>query len=126
MYNELCGARDRVVCWGGMLRAGSARVPIPMKSLDFFQFTWSFQLHYDPGFYYDQEFSLGGGGELKRGRRQPRRQLWTEFLENVGSTTSHKSTYRPHISYMDSFTFHTKLCGILQHNRHACFMTVYN
>jgi hypothetical protein len=32
-----------------MLQAGRSRVRIPMRSLDFLQFTWSFQPHYCPG-----------------------------------------------------------------------------
>jgi hypothetical protein len=32
-----------------MLQAGRSRVQIPIRSLDFFQLTQSFQPHYDPG-----------------------------------------------------------------------------
>jgi hypothetical protein len=32
-----------------MLQAEKSRVQFPMRSLDFFQYTSSFQLHYDPG-----------------------------------------------------------------------------
>jgi hypothetical protein len=45
----LVGARGSVVGWDTMLEAGGSRVRFPMRSLDFFQFTWSFQLHYGHG-----------------------------------------------------------------------------
>jgi hypothetical protein len=43
---EACSS---VVGWGTMLQAGRSQVQIPMRSLDFFQLTWSFQPHYGPG-----------------------------------------------------------------------------
>jgi hypothetical protein len=42
------GARDSAVGWGTMLQAGRSRVRFLMRSLDFFQFTSSFQPHYGP------------------------------------------------------------------------------
>jgi hypothetical protein len=38
-YILISGARSGVVGWGTMLQAGRLRVRIPMRSLDFFQFT---------------------------------------------------------------------------------------
>jgi hypothetical protein len=43
------GARGSVVGSGAMLQAGRSRVQAPMRSLDFFQLTYSFQPHYGPG-----------------------------------------------------------------------------
>jgi hypothetical protein len=48
----ICGLyfpRDSIVGWGTMLQAGRFLVWFPIRSLDFFQFTYSFQLYYGPG-----------------------------------------------------------------------------
>jgi hypothetical protein len=47
LYYE--GARGSIVGWGAMLQARRLRVQVPVRSLDFFQLTQSFQLHYGPG-----------------------------------------------------------------------------
>jgi hypothetical protein len=66
------GAHGRIVVgWGTMLQAGRSQVRIPMRSLNFFQFTLSFQPHCGPGVDSPsnrneyQEFSWG----VKGGRR---------------------------------------------------------
>jgi hypothetical protein len=65
------GARGSVVDGGTMLQAGRSRVQVPMRSLDYFKLTQSFQPHYGSGVESAsnrneyQEYSLG----VKRGRR---------------------------------------------------------
>jgi hypothetical protein len=45
----LYGGRDSVVGWSTMLQAGMSWARFPMRSLNFFQLTYSFQPHYGPG-----------------------------------------------------------------------------
>jgi hypothetical protein len=63
------GARGSVVCWGTVLQDGRSRVPFPMRLLDFFQFTQSFQPHYGLGV-----DSVSNGNEYQGsswGKRRP-------------------------------------------------------
>jgi hypothetical protein len=67
------GARGSIVGLGTMLQAWRSRVRVPMRWNFFFQFTYSFQPHYGPGFdsaanrneYQESSWGVKGGRRLR-------------------------------------------------------------
>jgi hypothetical protein len=92
LQHTLFRARCTVVGWVTMLQTGSSRVRFQMRSLDF-QLTYPFQPHYGPGVdsasnrneYQDCFWRYRASGSWGW---QPRRHLWADCLEYIGTFTS--------------------------------------
>jgi hypothetical protein len=102
--------RSSVAVRGTMLQTKRSRVRLPMRSLDFFHLTSSFQPHYGPGVdsasnrneYQEPSWEVNGG---RRVGLQIHRHLSADWQENVGASTS-PILWAFTACYGDTFTFY--------------------
>jgi hypothetical protein len=91
LYWFIFWVRRSVVCWNTMLQAGRSRVPISMRSVEFF--SWPNPSSRTMALGSTQSQTEMRSGNLPGGKGcQPHRHLWADCLENVETSTS---SYRP-------------------------------